>query len=526
MLIPQRFHRTVPLIIVIFLCVFLLSSDRFRNVAVTSSTSLTHKIAGGASSSSSSTPPPPPKSPAVLEEEALFNTPPPPPPNPALRPPLEPGACSPDIDFLRRPTLGLSDNIIYSRRCITPTISPTVDRDAISKLVGPLLTDKTTLNLADCAANPTLTLPCEPLALPVPPPYDPAQSFAHFLFGVATYHDRLLEALPAFDHWLAHSDAPLVAVIVDHADHDLRALEAVFATHAITLVCVPGDPQLTIDQNHFITLRPTVQNIRPETRWVGILDDDTFFPSLAALSDALAKYDHNKEVWLGQLSEDFYSVRSWGFFAYGGAGVFLSVPLAHKLEPFQEQCLEEAALPSGDGMLRDCVYYHSKTKLTLVPGLHQQDMRGDLSGFFESGLKALSLHHWKSWYEEPVAKIAEVTKLCGDCMLQRFQFDDDTMLANGYSISMYRKGLDRLNLDYMEATWNQHGPEFDFSIGPLRPALKKDEKRSYRLKDAEWLDDGRLRQIYVYQRDWTSGEAMDEVVELLWHPPQQQQQQG
>lgn len=510
MLIPQRFHRAVPVIVVLCLCIFLLSSSRFRDAAVTSSTSITHKIAGGTTQHE--------PSPAVLEEAAKFNTPPPPPSDPALRPPLEPGACSPDIAFLRRPELALSDKILYSRRCVTPTFSPSVDRDAVTKLDGPLLADKTTLNLADCTN--LATLPCDPLVLHVPTPY-PAQSFAHFLFGVATYHDRLVEALPAFDSWLAHSGAPLIAVIVDHASHDLPALEALFATHAITLVCVPGNPLLTIDQNHFITLRPTVQHIKPETRWVGILDDDTFFPSMAALSDALAAYDHTKELWLGQLSEDFYSVRSWGFFAYGGAGVFLSVPLAKKLEPFQEQCLEEAALPSGDGMLRDCVYYHSKTKLTLVPGLHQQDMRGDLSGFFESGLKALSLHHWKSWYDEPVAKIAQVSKLCGDCMLQRFQFGDDTMLSNGYSIALYRKGLDKLNLDYMEATWDQHGPEFDFSIGPLRPALKKDEKRSYRLKDAEWLDDGRLRQIYVYRRDWTSGEEMDEVVELLWHPQQQ-----
>lgn len=512
MLIPQRFHRTVPIIVVLFLCVFLLSSDRFRHVAVSSSSSITNKISGASSQN------PPPKSPAVLEEEAKFNTPPPP-PNPALRPPLEAGACSPDIDFLRRTELGLSDNIVYSRRCITPQISTDIDRDAITKLNGPLLTEKTTINLNDCTN--VAALPCDPLVLPVPPPYSP-QTFPHFVFGVATYHDRLVEALPSFKHWLAHSDAPLVAVIVDYADHDLRALEDLFAANSITLVCVPGEPTKTIDQNHFITLRPTVKNIRPETRWVGILDDDTFFPSLAALSDALAAYDHTKEVWLGQLSEDFYSVRSWGFFAYGGAGVFLSVPLAQKLEPFQEQCLEDAALPSGDGMLRDCVYYHSKTKLTLVPGLHQQDMRGDLSGFFESGLKALSLHHWKSWYEEPVAKIAEVTKICGDCLLQRFQFGEDTMLANGYSIALYRKGLKDLNLDYMEATWNQHGPEFDFSIGPLREALKKDEKRSYRLKDAEMLSDGRLRQIYVYRRDWMSGESMDEVVELLWHPPSTQ----
>lgn len=397
-----------------------------------------------------------------------------------------------------------------------PDHSAAVDRDAVTKINQPLITERTTIDLAFCENENVASLPCDPITLPVPPAY-PQQTYEHFIFGVATYYDRMIEALPSFDHWLSGSRAPLVAVIVDHANHDLGLLELLYAQHDIELHAVPGEPQLTIDQNHFITLRPTVQHITNDTQWVGILDDDTFFPSLYALSDAFSAFDHTKEYWLGQLSEDFYSVRSWGFFAYGGAGVFLSVPLAQKLEPFQEQCLEEAALPSGDGMLRDCVYYHSKTKLTLVPGLHQQDMRGDLSGFFEAGLKPLSLHHWKSWYEEPVFKIAEIAKVCGDCFLQRFQFLEDTLFANGYSISLYRKGLKGLNLDWMEATWNQHGPEFDFSIGPLRPSLKKNEKRSYRLKDAEWLADGRLRQIYVYKRDGQSGEEMDEVVELLWH---------
>lgn len=504
MLIPARLHRVVPVIVLAFLCIFLLSSSRFRDAALPAS--INKPLTGNAKA--------PPKSQAQLEEEAKFNTPPAPASN-ELRPPLEPGKCSPDIEFLRRPELGLSDNIAYSRRCVTPKYSNDIDRDAIHKLSEPLIPEKININLASCEA--LASLPCEPLTLPVPSPY-PAQNFAHFIFGVATYYDRMIEALPSFDHWLSGTAAPLVAVIVDHATHDLPALEALFAQHKIKLVCVPGEPNLTIDQNHFITLRPTVQNIGPETQWVAIIDDDTFFPSLGALSETFAKYDHTKEFWLGQLSEDFYSVRSWGFFAYGGAGAFLSVPLAKKLEPFQEQCLEEAALPSGDGMLRDCVYYHSKTKLTLVPGLHQQDMRGDLSGFFEAGLRTLSLHHWKSWYEEPVPKLAAVTRVCGDCFLQRFQFGEDTLLTNGYSITQYRRGLDRLNLDWMEATWNQHGPEFDFSIGPLRPALKKDEKRSYRLKDVEYLSDGRVRQIYVYKRDWKSGEEMDEVVEFLWKP--------
>lgn len=510
MLIPQRFHRTVPILVVAFICILLLTSSRFRDATVTSS--LAHKITNDG--------PVADVGPVVVPEPTQVPLPPVESkptvsPTSELRPPAVEGQCSPDVEFLKQKEHGLTENIIYSRRCVVPKYSTDIDRDAVAKLNGPLITQKTTINLTEC--DQIKSLPCDELVIPVTPAY-PKQTYEEFVFGVATYYDRMIDALPSFDHWLAGSGALLVAVIVDHATKDLTALEAIFETHNIKLKTVPGDPMLTIDQNHFITLRPTVQNIGPETKWVGILDDDTFFPSLAALSAKFSEYDHTKEVWLGQLSEDFYSVRSWGFFAYGGAGAFLSVPLAKKLEPFQEQCLEEAALPSGDGMLRDCVYYHSRTKLTLVPGLHQQDMKGDLSGFFEAGLRALSLHHWKSWYEEPIPKMAQITDVCGDCYLQRFQFDKDTLLSNGYSIALYRKGVEQLNLEYMEATWNQHGPEFDFSIGPLRPALQEDEKRSYRVKGAEWLKDGRFRQIYVYKAQAKSGETMDEVVELIWHP--------
>lgn len=508
MLVPQRFYRVAFLLAATALCIFLVSTSRLRDAAIP--ISLTHTLAGDGKGAV----PAPPAAPATPQEPLPGASESSPPPSSALQPPAADGQCSPELEFLRRKELGLSEEIVYSRRCIVPKYTSDVDHEAVIKLDGPLITDKKSLNLSEC--NEIRELPCDPLEIPVTLPY-PKQTYEEFVFGVATYYDRMIEALPAFDHWLAGSGAPLVAVIVDHAQHDITALEIQFAQHDIELKAVPGDPKLTIDQNHFITLRPTAQAIRPETKWVGILDDDTFFPSLYALSKKFSEFDHTKEMWLGQLSEDFYSVRSWGFFAYGGAGVFLSVPLAKKLEPFQEQCLEEAALPSGDGMLRDCVYYHSKTKLTLVSGLHQQDMRGDLSGFFEAGLMPLSLHHWKSWYEEPVPKIAQITKVCGDCFLQRYQFDDDTLFANGYSIALYRKGVKKLNLDWMEATWNQHGPEFDFSIGPLRDALKAHEKRSYRLKDAEWLEDGRLRQIYVYKADTKNHEAKDEVVELLWH---------
>lgn len=37
----------------------------------------------------------------------------------------------------------------------------------------------------------------------------------------------------------------------------------------------------------------------------------------------------------------------------------------------------------------------------------------DMRGFFESGVEPLNLHHWKSWYHEPVVEMAKATAFCG-----------------------------------------------------------------------------------------------------------------
>lgn len=144
-----------------------------------------------------------------------------------------------------------------------------------------------------------------------------------------------------------------------------------------------------------------------------------------------------------------------------------------------------------------------------------------MSGFFESGVQPLNLHHWRSWYHVPVVKMAQAATFCGSCFLQRWVFGTDSVLSNGYSIVVYQpdvlKGID---LERTEHTWgNIYGdmnPEYDFSVGPLRDALNEGEKKSYVLIDAEISDDGRgLRQLYLFSGNREAGQ-IDEVVELMW----------
>ncbi|KAK3320116.1 hypothetical protein B0T19DRAFT_362292 [Cercophora scortea] len=449
---------------------------------------------------------------------------------PSDRPSLEPGTCSSEIESLRLPELSLSDNILYSRRCVRP-VRGKVDRDAIANISRPLITSTTTVNLTSCIHADIE--PCEPLTLHVPSPY-PKIQYPHLIFGVATTYDRIRSSIPAFAHWLSGTGAQLVGTITDanepNSDFNLTLLEESFRHAGVLATFKP--PKLTkrisheqddarpvpVEHHHFMLIRELLALSTPSTRWLGILDDDTFFPALYPLDQELHRYDASKPFWLGALSDDFDSVKLWGFMAFGGAGVFLSMPLARMLEPHSETCIRDTTINTGDGILRDCVYAHSRTKLTIVPGLYQHDFRGDASGFYESGVRPLSVHHWKSWYKEPIPQMAAVTDVCGDCFLQRWRLGKDTMLANGYSITVYpgKEGTKTVDFGKIEGTWLHPGHEYDFSYGPLRKKLVEgEEKKTYKLREVR-KGDGVFRQVYVYEGSKAVEGGMDEVVELVW----------
>ena len=485
------------------------------------------------------------------------------------RPELEPGLCPPEIEFLRRPELGLSNDIVYTRRCIKPAVQREgFDRDAIANVPDPLISSKTQVNLTSCEAERS-DIPCEPLTLQVPAPYPKAQGqYSHLLFGVASTYERMQDSLPAFAHWMAGTGARLVGTVADALpgrDFNLTALEEEYARAGVQATFLPpkmtkrisnnadDDRPVPVEHHHFLLIRELIRIVNEDdddsgskdpsedgigmltrrtpttskTKWLGILDDDTFFPSLYPLDEELKRHDHTKPQWLGALSENFEHVKLFGFMAFGGAGAFMSVPLARTLEPHAERCIRETLLNTGDGILRDCVYSHSRAKLTLVPDLYQHDFKGDPSGFYESGVRPLSLHHWKSWYKAPAPAMAAVAKaVCGDCFLQRWTFGEGkVVLSNGYSIAVYKNGVKgvapdgKVDLGRVEGTWHNPERKYDFSYGPLRKKLEAPEKKSYRLVDVNENTGRReLRQVYVHKaRD--DGGGVDEVVELVWEIP-------
>lgn len=270
-------------------------------------------------------------------------------------------------------------------------------------------------------------------------------------------------------------------------------------------------------------------------------DDDTFFPNMDALIKKMATYDANEDLYIGKLSEDAGSLARHGSQAYGGAGVFFSIPLAATITDLFHQCstkkkVEEANSgwgSQGDILLRKCVYENTEVRLTVLHDIWQLDIVGDPSGFYESGIRPLSLHHFKGgmWHKAPVYESTKIQQVCGeDCFLQRFQTRDDFIITNGWSIAHYPKGID-FNLHQMERTFNALGDDgngwnLDFMFGPQRiPLRETGRKASWDLAQSDLREDGTVRQTYIRKKDdwrWKDRKDgkrmydMDGVLELVW----------
>lgn len=436
-----------------------------------------------------------------------------------------------ELSYLK--SLDLTSTIKHSRRCVKPLFSVGVDRDAVANISSRLLTRKGTLNLIDASTINADAIPCDPLELPVPPAYPKSEGqFAHLTFGVATTYARLQDSKPFFAHWLSESGSNLIVLLTDGLEEfenmDTAALEAEYRTEGMNITLVPKHrSEHSTEQSHVMIIRDMLENAREtgtETQWLGILDDDTFLPSLHALASAFAQYDHTKPQYLGQTTENAHILPIGILGGFGGAGIFLSWPLAQQLEPHLESCLEKFPNRGGDMQIMSCVYAHSFAKLKMVDGLYQMDIMGDTAGFYESSRRVLSLHHWKSWHWSPVDKMAAITKICGGCFLQRFAFPGDgnhalTVLNNGYSINMYSADLEELpDLSMTEQTWD--GGEdgaYQWSLGPLRPKVDREKKKSYWLQTAVAGENGALTQVYIHRGKRDEGE-IDEVIELVWQP--------
>lgn len=189
-------------------------------------------------------------------------------------------------------------------------------------------------------------------------------------------------------------------------------------------------------------------------------------------------------------------------------------------------------LEKGDILLRRCIYEHSEIRLSLMPGLSQLDITGDASGFYESGNKPLSLHHFKGgqWHIAAPYEMVKMLRVLGeDAFLMRFQTMDNFIISAGYSIAQYPQGIDFDTTQYERtfgAVGDDNGYNFDYVFGPQRMSLSRTgRKLGWQLVETVLEKNGDVKQVYFRKRDderWRKeGEEvgeddLDGVLVLTW----------
>ena len=459
-------------------------------------------------------------------------------------------SCPSNIGWLE--DLHLKYPLKYARRdvIVKPTLG--LDRASVTKIKEDLFPDFQTF------MDPTVVRPdaehCDkPLVLEVPSYLEDYADASHVIFGVSTSLQRLEDSISYFERWLAHTKGRLIAQVVGPDESmpdtkEMKRLETVMNHLGICATLVkPLDKRDTMPERYFSLVKLAYELRDEHTRWISVLDDDTFVTSMPLLLDMLSEHDDEVYQYLGALSEEWWTVGRYGMMGMGGAGIFLSIPLASVLNKNYKSCKDRSGAGAGDIRIFECIKWHTNTKLTHVPGLHQIDLHGDRSGLYESGRQLLTVHHWKDgWWDDggmrladskpmnwfPMASMHLIASVCHSCFLQRWQFGDIMVLSNGYSIATYPTGELRrfqkdMGLERVEHTWTtpaviegSHNEGFDHYLGPLRPKLELEkDKVQYFFLDAVAADGG-VRQWYMRLGNDTEN-RMDELVELFWSRGQQ-----
>jgi hypothetical protein len=397
---------------------------------------------------------------------------------------------------------------------------------------------------------------------------------SNMIFGLQTTMNRLKDTVKHLARWLPHTGARLYAIVIENEetpanDEAMKALEKQFADLGINAHVIHPVRQTDSFAQRYFSLASVMYQARDEkTQWVTLIDDDTFFPSMLDLQNMLKEHDCKKPQYIGSLSEDWWAVNHYGLMGFGGAGIMLSLPMGKIIHEHNDDCKENLRTTAGDISIMDCVYRFSSTKLTHIPSLHQVDMHGDLSGFYESGREMLSLHHWKegsaAGYKLEMEKMHLVADICGSCFLQRWQFPNELLLSNGFSITSYPKGhltgqkpggllgtgiqagasAEPVNLENLEHTW---GDDINVlhSLAPVRDKMDETTKIGYKLLDSTHVDGAEVgvpgeqvvRQVYfkeggegekdtVMVLNWRSGGAATVVYEEGSQPPEGQEVKG
>ncbi|XP_042058359.1 uncharacterized protein LOC121802729 [Salvia splendens] len=224
-------------------------------------------------------------------------------------------------------------------------------------------------------------------------------------------------------------------------------------------------------------------------RWLVMGDDDSIFV-VDNMLQMLSGYDHTKYYYFGGQSE-FILSNYWYSFSqgFGGAGFIMSLPLAKLVAADMDNCLlRYRHLNAADKTTMSCIA-DIGVNLTPLKGIHQIDLRGDISGFLSSHPKypLLSLHHFDMVdpifpnmnRPESTRHLMKAVAVDNSRMLQQtICYHRPTSwsfsISWGYSAHIYEKILPRSHLQFPIETFKTWQPS------PRRPYYMFNTRRPSR----------------------------------------------
>lgn len=223
---------------------------------------------------------------------------------------------------------------------------------------------------ASCTTSTTIEMPRPPSTPP---------NATNIVFGVSTPLKRLEDSLQAFLHWAANTGTTIYALVNrEHAsDRDMARVTRKAAAMGITLDIARqniSSADSSVGDRYFAMIKHVYERVsqqEQDIQFAGFVDDDTFFPSMRALLDRLDAYDASQPHYIGGLSEDMVLLDLIGHMAYGGAGVFLSLPMLAQVYEHWDDCEEHHTPGGGDKRLKECILGHTTSKLEVEEKLHQ-----------------------------------------------------------------------------------------------------------------------------------------------------------
>ncbi|XXG99027.1 RNA methyltransferase tRNA(m5U54)methyltransferase [Hypoxylon texense] len=296
------------------------------------------------------------------------------------------------------------------------------------------------------------------------------------LFGISTSYDRLVygnaSLMADWARWLTGGEgtsngAGLVLTLHRASGAEVESISSRLREAGIDAVVLPADgthdsAARYLDLAGLLARRKDeLLNEGLQKKFLALVDDDVFFPSLGKLLERLGKFDARKKAYIGLPSErSDWTVENNVTLTYGGGAVIFTPPMADAVA--QLPCVNKTAAASPrdgeyhaegsgtgqwDERLYTCIAEHTDEKLHILPSLYTpgDDLYGLRTGY-EGGVPPLALHHYKHRRRFDPGKAHLVASLCGEaCFLQRFFFRrGGWVLVNGYSVSQYPDGVDVL----------------------------------------------------------------------------------